>query len=73
MVCQEVTGNKVSIRSVAEDREADIPWYISDSRRVKESTGWEPKRYLKETVAEIAHWIESNRDLVKPVLGKEGR
>ena len=73
VVCQEVTGNKVSIRSVAEDREADIPWYISDSRRVKESTGWEPKRYLKETVAEIAHWIESNRDLVKPVLGKEGR
>lgn len=67
-LCEEVTGRKLDIGSVEEDRPADIPWYITDNSRVSEVVGWEPQAGVRETVEDISEWIQDNKEALRDVL-----
>jgi len=67
--CRELTGNEIPIGSVPEDREADIPYYVSDCRRVRDLTGWKPKRDIIWTLRDILEWLRDNEKVLKPILG----
>ena len=67
-VCQAVTGNKVFIKEVKEDRQADIRIYITDNSRVSASTGWAPGSGLEQIVQDAFRWIQDNEALLKPIL-----
>jgi CDP-paratose 2-epimerase len=41
--CNEITGNKIVIDSVAQTRKADIKLYLSDFSKVQNIIQWEPK------------------------------
>lgn len=68
-LCTSITGNKISIKSVKENRVADIPWYITDSNDVKKVSGWEPTYSVEKIMTEIYDWIKENEDMLKPILG----
>lgn len=67
-LCQEVVGKEIEITSIVENRNADVPYYISDCNKVKKVTGWSPKISLKEIVCEITTWINANKEILKPIL-----
>jgi UDP-glucose 4-epimerase len=67
--CTSITGNKIPIKSVKENRVADIPWYITDSNDVKKVSGWEPTYSVEKIMCEIYDWIKENEDMLKPILG----
>ena len=67
-VCQKVTGNKVSIAEIEEDRQADIRIYISDNSLVSSVTGWQPTTTVESIVTDIYHWIKNNEALLKTTL-----
>lgn len=67
-LCRQVTGNEIEIDSVTKNREADIPYYVSDCARVRKATGWCPRISLKEIIGEIADWIRENKEMLKPIL-----
>lgn len=67
-VCQEVTGKTIPIRSVAENRTADIRLYITDNTKVTSLTGWKPKKGIKEIVTDIHTWLDANRAALEPIL-----
>jgi CDP-paratose 2-epimerase len=56
-LCEKVTGKKIPIGRVKEDRPADIPWFVTDSSKFSKLTGWIPKRSVEDTVADIAQWL----------------
>ncbi|MBI4689939.1 MAG: NAD-dependent epimerase/dehydratase family protein [Nitrospirae bacterium] len=66
--CEKLTGNKIGIESVIEDRIADIPYYISDCSKVREATGWKPRISTSEIIREIADWINKNKEILRPIL-----
>ena len=67
-ICEQVTGNKIEITSVPENRAADIRVYLSDSSRITTETGWEPKIGVTEIIEDIYHWIKENEAQLKPIL-----
>jgi CDP-paratose 2-epimerase len=67
-ICQKVTGNKVNIAEIEEDRQADIRIYISDHSLVSSVTGWHPTKNVESIVTDIYHWIKNNEALLKPIL-----
>lgn len=67
-LCQQITGNIIQISSIEANRDADIPYYVTDYSKVQKATGWRPKVSLKEIVAEIADWVKENKQLLKPIL-----
>lgn len=67
-VCQQITGNKISIHPVAETRKADVRIYISDCTKIKAATGWEPQINVPEIMHDIFLWIKNNERQLKPLL-----
>jgi nucleoside-diphosphate-sugar epimerase len=67
-ICQEVTGQATSIRTVSQTRPNDLIWYVTDNSRVSRAFGWKPKRSVKDTITDISQWICSNRDIVRNVF-----
>lgn len=66
--CEDITGNQISIKSVKENRIADIPWYITDATAIKKVSGWEPKYTVEMILKDVCDWIKKNEDMLKPIL-----
>lgn len=67
-LCREITGNKIEISPIAENRPGDIPVFITDARKIREKTGWHPKYSPRVTLTEIYEWLSQNAETLKPVL-----
>ena len=68
-ICQRVTGHTVPISSQVENRQADIPLYLTDNSRVTALTGWRPRRSVAQIVTDVYEWLRANEAQVKPILG----
>jgi CDP-paratose 2-epimerase len=66
-LCEAITGNRVDIERVPENRPSDVRLYITDNARVTADTGWSPRRTPRETLGEIFEWIRENERLVAPL------
>lgn len=67
-LCQEITGNKITIKQVKENRPADIRIYVSDCSRLKTLSGWEPQKKIDTLVADTFLWINKNESQLKRIL-----
>ncbi len=65
---QEITGEKIKIKSIKEERPGDIRIYITDNSKVMRMTGWEPSIRVEEILREISDWINENIDLLRPIF-----
>jgi len=67
-LCQKITGKKIPITPVAENRSGDVPIFITDSRKVELATGWSPKRDAQTTLQDIYEWIRQYESQVRDVF-----
>ncbi|MDC0835654.1 3-beta hydroxysteroid dehydrogenase [Leptolyngbya valderiana BDU 20041] len=67
-ICQEVTGNRIDILPVPENRPGDVPIFITDSRKVMARTGWQPKRDILATLTEIYDWMVRETDSIQKIF-----
>jgi len=67
-VCEQISGNKIEIQKVVENRQADIRIYITDNSKVTAQTGWKPKITVENIMKDIFQWIEQNQEALKPIL-----
>ena len=67
-LCEQITGKTIPIKSIAEERQGDVPIFITDSSQIIEKTGWTPKINPKQTLIDIYHWIKDNEEILKPIL-----
>jgi len=66
--CERLSGNRIEIGRVAEERPADIPLYLSDTRRAERELGWRPRRGVEETLDEIFRWLRAEEAVLRPIL-----
>ena len=67
-LCEEVTGQKIAIDQVMEDRPADLKLFITDARKFQAASGWQPQKDARQTVQDIHTWIKENETQLKPIL-----
>ncbi|MFQ5329026.1 MAG: NAD-dependent epimerase/dehydratase family protein [Thermodesulfobacteriota bacterium] len=67
-ICQDITGNRIRIDNVVENRKDDIKVYITDNTRVTEETGWRPEIGVEETMKDIFDWISENEQEIRDIL-----
>lgn len=67
-ICEEITGNKISIEKVRENRQADIPIYLSDCSKIEILAGWKPKILPNQIMTEIIDWISLNEKDLEKIL-----
>ncbi len=64
-ICQEITGNKILISPILENRPGDVPIFITDSRKVIDATNWKPESNAITTLTDIYEWIKSYESQIK--------
>ena len=69
-LCKHYSSRSLNILSDPETREADIPWYVTDTTAVRNTTGWTPKHSVNSTVEELFAWLTDYRDQLEPILGQ---
>ena len=67
---QKMSGRKMEIGHVAETRDADVPFYVSDCGAVTRATGWTPKRSLDQLLGDIWRWLVDQRAELESVLSQ---
>jgi CDP-paratose 2-epimerase len=68
-LCRELTGTEVPISPEPEGRPGDVPIYISDCARLFERTSWRPSRTARDTLTDLARWIDQHADPLRESLG----
>ena len=68
-LCEKVTGNKIEIASVREDRPADLRFFITDSTKFLMKSGIKWSKNAENTVQDIYDWIKENEADLKHILG----
>ena len=67
-LCEKITGNKISITSVPDNRKADVRIYVTDNSEVEHICGWKPTYSPEQIMIEIYEWIKANQDQLKTIL-----
>jgi CDP-paratose 2-epimerase len=67
-LCEEVTGNKINIEKIHENRQADIRIYITDNSKITAISGWSPDKKPKDIIIEIYQWIKENQLSLSKIL-----
>ena len=65
---QAITGNKIPVDQVKENRQADIRIYITDHSKVTKITGWQPQYTVEQILEDIYNWIKDNQHQLETVL-----
>ncbi len=67
-ICREITGFKIPVGKTPQSSDVDVPYYVSDNRRVCGATGWQPQADNREIIGDIYEWLVRHRDDLKNVL-----
>lgn len=67
-LCQKITGNKIFIKNIQEDRNADIKLYITDNTKIKNLCGWVPNKTPFNIVNDIFEWVHTNEKILSEIL-----
>jgi CDP-paratose 2-epimerase len=67
-LCREATGRVMDVGLDPAVREGDVPLYVTDGAATEAALGWKPARSMESVVADIAAWIGSNKEALRPVL-----
>ena len=57
---EEVTGKKIPIKPVLENRSFDLRLFIGDCAKLFARTSWRPKRDVRRIVQDIHSWVKEN-------------
>jgi len=67
-LCEDISGKRLNIGSIKEERANDIPWYVSDNSKILATGDWAPQRDVKATMTDIYHWLDDNRTMLEPLF-----
>ncbi|MGZ3711635.1 MAG: NAD-dependent epimerase/dehydratase family protein, partial [Bdellovibrionota bacterium] len=68
-ICRKITGNETSFTANPETAAVDIPYYVSDSRKIAAAIGWTPQISTETIAKEITDWIRADEAQAKKIFG----
>jgi CDP-paratose 2-epimerase len=56
-LCRKITGKKVVVSSILENRPADVKWFITDNGNTESTFNWKPKKKPVDILSDIYTWL----------------
>ena len=66
--CRRIAGRSVPIAADPATRDADIPYYVSDTSRLQEACGWHPTRNVERILEDMHRWLTGHAETLRPVF-----
>jgi len=70
-ICRKLTGNTVAIKSVLENRPADLIWFVTDNGDTQKIFDWSPQRTAHDIIKDTFLWLKDNESLFRQVFVKD--
>ncbi len=67
-ICEEITGNHLSIGSEAVNRPGDIAIYLTNNEKISVDLGWHPPKTSEDILRDIYTWIQANEHQLRHSL-----
>ena len=67
-ICEKITGNKIKFFKKSKTSIYDIPYYITDNKKITKTYGWSPKKNTSVIVKDIYEWMINNKIKLKKFL-----
>lgn len=71
-MCAAAAGRRVPVSGVRETRLADVPIYLTDTRRARDELGWRPRQSAQAIVADCVAWVGAHREELLTVFDPTG-
>ncbi len=67
-ICRDLTGNQIEIGSDTENREGDVPIYVSDCTALGDISEWHVSNSPREILGDIFTWMHEHESSLKSAL-----
>tara|TARA_B100000886_G_scaffold73897_1_gene47649 strand:+ start:3339 stop:4367 length:1029 start_codon:yes stop_codon:yes gene_type:complete len=63
--CRKITDNEIKINRVSKTSQFDIPYYVTDNKKVEKYYSWRPKKNVDQIIKDIYQWLLKNKKVKK--------
>jgi len=63
--CQNITNNKIKIFKERNTSIFDIPYFVSNNKKIKKVYKWSPKKNIDNIITDIFYWLIKNKKILK--------
>ncbi|MDA7769742.1 NAD-dependent epimerase/dehydratase family protein [Candidatus Pelagibacter sp.] len=67
-ICEKLTNNKIKIRMKNKTSIYDIPYFITDNKKITQVYNWAPNKNIMDVVRDTYKWILSNKNFLKNIV-----
>ena len=67
-ICENVTGNKIKFLKKPKTSIYDIPYFITNNKKVMNTYTWKPKKNINDIVNDVYKWMYINKVKLKKYL-----
>ena len=67
-ICEKISGNKIKFRKQIKTSIYDIPYFITDNKKVSKTYNWVPKRNIVDVVQDTYNWLYKNKKKLRKFL-----
>jgi CDP-paratose 2-epimerase len=70
-LCRELTGHDAAPAGEAATHPVDVPWYVSDHRRVSDAFDWTPRRGPRAIATDLLAWIRAEESGLRALFAEQ--
>ena len=64
-ICEKLTKNKIKISRSKKTSIYDIPYFITDNKKINQTYKWVPNKNIIDVVSDTYKWMLSNKKFLK--------
>ena len=61
--CEILTKNKITIKKISKTSDFDIPYYVTDNKKIKKFYNWLPAKNINNIISDIYFWLISDQKI----------
>ncbi len=64
-LCERLTNTSIKFRNISKTSNYDIPYYVTNNKKVKKFYKWSPKKNINQILKDIFIWLQQNKVILK--------
>ena len=64
-MCENITRNFCKIKKIKKTSNYDIPYYVTDNKKVTKLYNWKPSKNIKDILNDIYNWQINNKKILR--------
>ena len=63
-ICEKITKNKIKIKRTPKTSIYDIPYFVTDNKKVTKTYKWKPQKNIFDIVNDTYNWLSKNKSIL---------